>query len=597
MTTTPEQQRSHGSAHTLDESLPSALARWAALQGDERAVAFVDYRTSQAGAITSMTWRELNDRVDAVAAWCQRHANRGDRAAVLVPQSVDYVAAFLGVLRAGLVAVPMYEPNPLPGHAERLVTVLTDCAPTLVLTTRDHADAVEGFLTEHEMSVPRLLAVDVLPLLSEKDYEPPRLAADDLAYLQYTSGSTRNPAGVMITHGNVMANARQGVEAYQGERGRSTVVSWLPLFHDMGLVVGIASPIAGGFPAVLMDPIAFLAQPTRWLQVLSTVDGAAITAAPNFAYGYVAARTKEQDKESLRLDHVVTFGDGSEPVVPSTLDTFYSAFARCGAEPRMHRHTYGLAEAVVMVSVSPAGAPPRRQGFDRVSLAAGRAVEVAQGAESSSTLVSAGQPVGQRLRIADPRTATVLPDGRVGEIWSSGPNVGTGYWRREEESAHVFEARLSDEDGRAVEPHPGRPGWLRTGDLGVVVGGDLFITGRIKDLIIVDGRNHYPQDVEHTVEQAHPAIRRHAAAAFSVPGEHGEQAVVVAERARQVPSEELDRAEVAAAVRAAVSAHHGLALRDVLVVEPGELSRTSSGKIRRSGCRTRYVDGSFGTLG
>ncbi|WP_158881678.1 fatty acyl-AMP ligase [Amycolatopsis anabasis] len=593
METTSRQRHLLDAESLAVETLPAALARWAEIRGDECAVTFVDYSRSLAGDATSLSWRELNDRVDVIAAWCRRRAGRGDRAAVLIPQSIDYVAAFLGALRAGLIAVPLFEPSPLPGHTERLAAVLADCEPALVLTVRDHADAVEGFLAEHSsLSEARLVAVDVLPQLPDEDYEPARLTPDDLAYLQYTSGSTRTPAGVMITHGNVVANARQGVEAYEGEPGRSTVVSWLPLFHDMGLVVGVASPIFGGLSATLMDPLAFIAQPKRWLRQLAATPGPAITAAPNFAYAYVASRTKEEDKAELSLGHVVTLGDGSEPVLPSTLDKFYAKFADCGLEPRMHRHTYGLAEAVVMVTVSPAGSPPRRQGFDRVSLAAGRAVLVEPGTESSSTLVSAGQPVDQLLRIADPRTGIALPDGEVGEIWASGPNVGQGYWGSEAESASVFDAELSDADGNAIPPYPGRDGWLRTGDLGVLVDGDLFITGRLKDLIIVDGQNHYPQDVEYTVEQAHPAVRRHAVAAFSVPGPRGEQAVVVAERAKQVDGG-LDRAEVAAAVRSIVSRQHGLSLRDVLMIGPGELPRTSSGKIQRSACRVRYLEGAF----
>ncbi|MFD9894681.1 fatty acyl-AMP ligase [Amycolatopsis sp. NPDC059027] len=593
MTTTSESSRgATGLTDPGHPTLSAALDHWAETRGNECAVTFVDYRDEPDGVPTSLTWRELNSRVDGVAAWCQRRAGLGDRVAVLIDQSVDYVVAFLGALRAGLVAVPLFEPSPLPGHEERLAGVLADCAPSLVLTTRRHTDAVDAFLVERGLSGPQIIAVDVLPPRAAEDYEHVLLRPDDLAYLQYTSGSTRAPAGVMITHANVVANAGQGVSSYECEQGRTTSVCWLPLFHDMGLVVGLATPVYGGFPATLMDPIAFLARPQRWLEQLAATPGPAVTAAPNFAYGYTASRTTEEEKARLWLSHVVSLGDGSEPVLPSTLDVFYTKFAECGLEPSMHRHTYGLAEAVVMVSVSPAGSPPRRVSFERVALAAGKAVVVEPGSGSATTLVSAGRPVEQEIRIADPRTGTALADGQVGEIWASGPNVGQGYWGRED-SAAVFDAELLDEDGRVVTPWPGRAGWLRTGDLGVVVDGELYITGRLKDLIIVDGRNHYPQDVEHSVEQAHPAVRRHAVAAFSVPGDSGEQAVVVAERAKQVSAEELDHDEAAAAIRAVVSQRHGLSLRDVLIIGPGELPRTSSGKIQRSACRTRYTEQSF----
>ncbi|WP_156753674.1 fatty acyl-AMP ligase [Actinokineospora pegani] len=589
MTSTPGQlRRTPDSVDGGDVSLPDALARWARTQGDQRAVAYVDYRVDPEGQITELTWRELNARVDAVAAWCQQRADRGDRAAVLVEQGTDYVVAFLGVLRAGLVAVPLFEPNPLPGHADRLAAVLADCAPELVLTNKSHADAVEAFLTERDLVGPALIAVDVIPP-STGGPEPVELSADDVAYLQYTSGSTRTPAGVIITHGNVVANAAQGYEAYDCVQGETTSVCWLPLFHDMGLVVGLATPVLGGFPALLLDPIAFVLRPQRWLEQLAETPGPAVSAAPNFAYGYVASRTTPEERAKLSLDHVVSLGDGSEPVMSKTLDTFYSTFAEAGVDRRMHRHTYGLAEAVVMVSVSPRGEAPREITVDRVSLAAGRVVH----AEEGTTLVSAGQGAGgQLVRIADPATGRALADGNVGEIWSSGPNVGQGYWGRAD-SPEVFEAVLTNDDGSVVDPGWGRKGWLRTGDLGVQVDGELYIAGRIKDLIIVDGTNHYPQDIEYTVEAAHPAIRRHTVAAFSVPGENGELAIVVAERAKQVSADELDHEAVSTAVKSAVSGAHALAVHEVMILGPGEVPRTSSGKIQRSACRTRYAEGTL----
>nr|WP_042181114.1 fatty acyl-AMP ligase [Kibdelosporangium sp. MJ126-NF4]CEL14818.1 Long-chain-fatty-acid--CoA ligase [Kibdelosporangium sp. MJ126-NF4]CTQ96551.1 Long-chain-fatty-acid--CoA ligase (EC 6.2.1.3) [Kibdelosporangium sp. MJ126-NF4] len=585
------------SVNTGSESLPAALAHWAETQGDARAITFVDYSADPAGVSTSLTWHELDTKVTAVAAWCQRHANRGDRAAVLVEQSIEYVVAFLAVLRAGLVAVPVFEPSLLPGHLSRLAAVLTDCDPTLVLTTGGQADPVDDFLVNHDLVGPRVVVVDAVPPTTGAQFEPVPLEPGDLAYLQYTSGSTRTPAGVMITHGNVAAAAAQTVRVYEGTPG-SAVVSWLPLFHDMGLVVGLAAPLMGGLSSTLMDPIAFLTRPVRWLELMADAGGPAITVAPNFAYGYTAARTTDEDKAGLRLDNVATFGDGSEPIIPSIVDSFYRRFADSGAKPTMFRQGYGLAEAVLLVSSSPAGEPPTLRTFDRVGLTAGHAVEAAPGSASASTLVSAGQPVDQRLLVVAPATHTVLPDGRVGEIWTSGPNVCVGYWGKSEaESSAVFRAVPHDADGTPVEPYPDCQGWLRTGDLGVLLDGDLFVTGRLKDLIIVDGRNHYPQDIEFTVENAHPAIRRHAVAAFSVSGDDGEYAVVVAERARRVSAEDLDREEVTAAVVAAVSGEHGLAVRDVVVIEPGELPRTSSGKVRRAACRTSYIDGTLDSDG
>lgn len=570
-------------------TLPDALTHWAATCGEQRALTFVDHSGDAAGVATSLTWRELDARVTTVAAWCGRRARPGDRAAVLVDQSLDYVVAFLGALRAGLVAVPVYEPSPLPGFRTRLSGVLADCTPALVLTTRRHADTVSEFLEHHVLDRSTVVAVDVVPVADDVELPPP--PPESLAYLQYTSGSTRNPAGVTVSHANVAAAATQTVRVYQSRPG-SAVVSWLPLYHDMGLIVGLAAPLMGGLSSTLMDPVAFLTRPVRWLELMAQA-GPAITVAPNFAYGYTAARTTDADLSGLRLDNVATFGDGSEPIAPSIVDSFYARFAGCGAHPAMFRQGYGLAEAVLLVTSSPAGQPPKTRTFDRERLAGGEAVD----ASSGSTLVSAGQPVDQLVRIVHPETHRALPDGQVGEIWTSGPNVCLGYWGADDAaSAAVFRATLRDAHGAAVAPYPGCAGWLRTGDLGVRRDGDLFVTGRLKDLIIADGRNHYPQDVEFTVEQAHRAIRRHAVVAFSVPCDEGEYAVVVAERSRHA-TEDLPVTEVADAVRAAVSGEHGLAVRDVVLLGQNELPRTSSGKVRRAECRARYVAGEFGERG
>ncbi|GHF00424.1 fatty-acid--CoA ligase [Amycolatopsis deserti] len=550
---------------TENSSFATMLGYWSRVQGDEIAVTFLDYRTSADGHAISLTWRELDDRVSAVAEHARELAEPGDRAAVLVNQSVDYVVAFLAAIRAGLVAVPLFAPS-LPGHGDRLATVLDDCSPALVLTTDDERDDVKGLVAD-----PEILVVDTVPA-SSGTREWPAPDPDDLAYLQYTSGSTRSPAGVMLTHRNVVTNAQQALRAYGGRRGTTSTVSWLPLFHDMGLILGVGAPVVGGLTSVLMDPLAFLERPERWLRALSASPGA-ISAAPNFAYAYSASRVSEREKSYLELSRVVSLINGSEPVLPSTIAKFQDAFGECGLRPEVHRASYGLAEATVLVSVTDAGTPSRQVTFDRDRLAAGTASPASGGA--TTTLVSCGRPVGQRIRIVDPDGVPV-PDGTVGEIWVSGPNIGQGYWDRPDAA---FGRRAPGESGD----------WLATGDLGVIFDGELFLTGRMKDLIIVDGRNHYPQDVEQTVE-AHPVVRPHSAAAFSVPGLDGEVAVVVLERARDA---EADFDEVAAWLRAEVSAVHGLRLRDVVFTEPGEVPRTSSGKISRVLTRQRYLDGSL----
>ncbi|MEU8636114.1 fatty acyl-AMP ligase [Amycolatopsis sp. NPDC048633] len=551
-------------------SLATLLGRWARVLGDEVAVTHLDHRGSADGRAVTLTWRELDERVGTVAARLSGTALPGERAAVLAGQSADYVVAFLGALRAGLVAVPLFAPG-LPGHAGRLAATLADCAPQIVLTTTGDIDAVHAFLAESEAR-PDVVAVDALAPAEPREWPSPD--PDAPAYLQYTSGSTRSPAGVVLTHRNVLANARQACTAFGVESRTTSTVSWLPLFHDMGLILGIGAPMVGGMASALMDPLAFLEQPSRWLRALSASPGA-ISAAPNFAYAYCASRVSEAEKSYLELSRVVSLINGSEPVLPATIAKFQDAFAECGLRPEVHRSAYGLAEATVFVSVSGAGKPARQVTFDRDRLAAGFAVP----AGSGSTLVSCGHPAGQRVRIADPATGEPLEPGAVGEIRVSGPNVGRGYWGRDSSATFGLPP---------LDPDIGE-GWLATGDLGVFFDGELYVTGRLKDLVVVDGRNHYPQDVEQTVE-AHAGVRPHSAAVFAVATGDGEAAVVALERAK---NSDAVVAEVVAALRAAVSAGHGLRLHDVVVLAPGEVPRTSSGKISRAHCRASYLDGSL----
>lgn len=553
--------------------LPVLLRQWAGRQGDEPALTFVDHARDPGGLATTWTWAELDARVDAIASWVRPRCAVGDRVAILVEQSADYVASFLAVLRAGLVAVPLYPPG-LPQYDERLAAILADCAPALLLTTSGRVRDVELFAATHDLGA---AAVPIDTLSGSGQWFEVTHAPDDIAYLQYTSGSTRTPAGVVLTHANVFANASQAIECFEVTNGRSVCVSWLPLFHDMGLMLGVAAPLAAGVPAVLLDPGAFLERPVRWLRALSANPGA-ITAAPSFAYAYTAARTTPAERTLLRLDGVDTLVDGSEPVSPANIDRFHDTFAECGLRREAHRPSFGLAEATVLVTTSPPGAEPHRRTFDTESLAAGTASPPFPG-RRASTLVGCGMPVGQRVQLVNPDTGVPVPDGTVGEVLVSGPNVGTGYWRQPELSERTF--------GAVVPGEPGR--WLRTGDLGLRVDGQLFITGRLKDLVIVDGRNHYPQDIEHTVEQAHTAVRRHSTAAFAVVGSPGELLVVLAERAKGAEPD-MD-AEVTAAVRSAVAAAHGITVHDLILLSPGEVPRTSSGKISRSASRTRYLAG------
>jgi fatty acid CoA ligase FadD32 len=576
-------------------TLVSQVRRLAETIGDRPGYTFVDYLSVPQGRGASLTWREVDLRARALAAALRGRVIAGERAAVLAPQGLDYVVAMLGAFYARVVAIPLFTPD-LPGHRDRLAHIMADADPACVLTTENAAASVESLLREGPARPRDTLIVDTIPaeLAGGWQDEEPRPA--DLAYLQYTSGSTRAPAGVMITHGCLAANAAQISAALEIEHYRSTAVGWLPLFHDMGFVMTVAMPIATGGQAAFMDPVAFLMQPARWLRLASEHVNV-FTAGPNFAYEYCVNRIAEQDRTGLDLSGVRAFINGAEPVRPATLRRFAGAFYGCGLAPEALTPAYGLAEATLYVASGGTRRPPRTVALDRAALQRVEAVPVPLTGDADGTgavpMASCGTPADQHVAIVNPETATVCPPGRIGEIWVSGPNVSPGYFRQQWRDA---ETRHADSFGAvlaAASDGLPREGWLRTGDTGVFHDGELLVTGRLKDLIIIDGRNHYPQDVEATAQEAHPVIRRDRVAAFAAPAEDGDRLVVVAERSRQAEAREVNAAEVTRAVRAAVSAHHGAPLRDFLLVGPGDLPRTSSGKIARSACRERYLAGTF----
>ncbi|MEV6828763.1 fatty acyl-AMP ligase [Amycolatopsis sp. NPDC051102] len=496
------------------------------------------------------TWAEFAARVRVVAGELRRVTEPGERVAILAGQELAYPLAFFGALAAGLVAVPLMAPSS-PAQAGRLTGVLADAGARVWLTSAAAAER----LPAHD-------DVLVADELTGPGADPVPVAPESPAYLQYTSGSTREPAGAVIPHRAIVAACWQGSLAYAVDEG-TTCAGWIPFFHDMGLIQLLCLPVFAGGRSVFMAPAEFVHRPGRWLRQLADYP-AVFTAAPNFAYDLAADADTGED---LDLRGVRVALNGSEPVRPRTIERFQEVFGPRGFRPAAQRPSYGLAEATVYVA-SAGEDGPRSAVFDREVLAQGRAVETPDGQE----LVSVGRPVGQLVRIV--RDGQAQPDGVVGEIWVHGPNVATGYWGRGDASA--FGAELD-----------GLGGWLRTGDLGVVHRGDLYVTGRLKDLIVVDGRNFHPQDIEAAAAEAHPAVRRDRVAAFGVTGSGGEGAVVVAEWARGADA---DVREVTRAVLRAVSREHGLTLRAVRLVPSGGLPRTSSGKVARSAAKARYGD-------
>lgn len=556
-----------------DATLTDHLRHWAHHRPRQRAFTHVEFPALAApGVHRTLTWQALDARARAVAHRLKGIAGPGDRAALVLRQGLDYPAAFLGCLYAGVIAVPLFGPQN-PGHEGRLAAVLADCEPACLLADTATAVPVHAFVRDHGLPEVPVVVVDQLPHTAG-GFDPAEPVAVDpgaVAYLQYTSGSTRRPAGVMISHANVVANARQAIEAFIADVRATTAVGWLPLFHDMGLVLSIAAPVVGGFPSVTMDPVAFLEHPVRWLHLIGAYEGT-VSAAPNFAYDYCVARTDPTEIDRLRLHRVRALANGSEPVRPATVERFQNAFAPAGLAPAAHCPAYGLAEATVFVTADSPDSPPTAVSCDPAALAQGR-VEPSTD-PGAALLVACGGPVGQDVRITGP-DGEALPEGNVGEIQLRGPNVGLGYWKRAD-------------DGFGA---PG--GWLRTGDLGALHGGRLLVTGRLKDVIIVDGRNHYPQDIEETVQGAAALVRRDRLAAFGVTRADGggEDLVVVAEHRRDTAPTEAEAKDAELAARAAVSARHGLRLGRLLLVPPGAVPRTSSGKVARSESRARYLDG------
>jgi acyl-CoA synthetase (AMP-forming)/AMP-acid ligase II len=563
------------------ETLIELVAGWATEIPDEPAYTFVDYGSDRNGRRTTLSWAETHRRAGGVAALLRESAKPGERVALLLPQSLEYVTTMLGAMYAGVVAVPLFSPD-LPGQSGRLIRTYIDADPAVVVTTSGSHPHAMRFLGDHALPAPR--AVVTADTVEAAEWDVERIPLDDTAYLQYTSGSTRDPAGVQISHRNLAVNARQlWARMGIGERRPIVMTSWLPLFHDMGLMATLAAPIVHGIQAEFTDPVSFIRHPARWLRMISAHrDKEVFTAAPNFAYEYCIARARDAD--TLDLHGLRWCLNGAEPVRQRTLDRFAATFTGTGLRPGASSPCYGLAEATVFVTAAADDVPPRVMAVDPQSLTEGLVRPCDPEAPRAASLVSCGTPAGQHVAIVDPQTRRELPDDRIGEIWVHGPNVSRGYWRKPERTRETFGGWLID----PATDVPSGP-WLRTGDLGLIHEGELYVTGRIKVLIIIDGRNHFPQDIEATVQEAHPAVRPDHVAAFTIPGEETERVVVVAERSRQVPADELDHEEVGRAVRAAVSTVHEVSVYDFVLVRSGGVPRTSSGKIARSACMRRYL--------
>lgn len=571
-------------------NLISLIDRNVANVGDGVAYRYLDHTRSDAGPAVEMTWRRLGVRIAAVAATVQRFTSPGDRVAILAPQGLDYVVGFFGAIKAGTIAVPLFAPE-LRGHAERLGTAMADAGPTLILTTGGARGAVDAFLPTLPASRrPHVVAVDEIDDAAGDDVTEVDLDVEDVSHLQFTSGSTRAPVGVEVTHRAVGTNLIQMILSIDLLDRNTHGVSWLPLYHDMGLSM-IGFPAVYGGHTTLLSPTAFIRRPQRWIRALSDAArvGRVVTAAPNFAYEWTAQRGVPAPGDDVDL-HDVAMIIGSEPVSADAIRTFTEAFAPYGLSPTAFKPSYGIAEATLFVSTIAPDARPTVIHVDRERLVADHVVPVSPDAPDAVALVSCGQVArSQWCVIVDPETADEVPDGTVGEPWLHGANVGRGYWGRPEETRRAFGATLATRrpDGHAGDV-PDGAAWLRTGDLGCYLDGELYVTGRLADVVAVDGLRHYPQYLEATAADASALVRRGYAAAFTVPDG---RVVIVAERAAR--TSRTDPAPAAEAIRAAVRGRHGVEVADVRFVPAGSIPRTTSGKLARRACRSAYLAGTF----
>ncbi|MGW1170927.1 fatty acyl-AMP ligase [Streptomyces sp. NPDC002550] len=539
------------------------------------------------GDIQEISYGQLAHRSRAVAAWLQDRGLAGSRALLLHPPGLEFVSAFLGCLAAGVVAVPGVPPQ---GRSQnhraltRMKRLMADSDAKVILGGREVIGALRTW-TGHlpELDAVTCVATEDIPDDAAGSWHAPDLSADSVAFLQYTSGSTSAPRGVVVTQGNLLDNERIITERMGhtpdalAEHGGELILSWLPVYHDMGLMGPILNTLYLGATATLFSPLHFLQRPDRWLTAISRYRPHT-SGGPNFAYELCLKHATDDLVDSLDLSAWKVAFNGAEPVRAATLRRFTETFRAAGFRREAFYPCYGLAEATLMVTGGAVDAPPTLVAAAESGPHAG---------EADAAAVGCGRPgTGITVVIADPERQEELPEGEVGEIWVAGASVAKGYWRNTLATRETFRATLTGREGH----------FLRTGDLGFLRDGELFVTGRLKDLVVIDGRNHYPQDLELSAELSHPALRPGCTAAFSVDagGVEGEQVVVVAEVAPEAAGE---AEKITDLVRSAIGEAHGLSVRDVVLVHPGTIPKTSSGKIQRRASRAAYLDGTLAVVG
>ena len=565
-------------------SLVALLRRHAAAMPDRRAYVFLADRGGEEAAIS---FGELDRRARALAVRIAAQAPRGERALLLFPSGIEFVVALFGCLYAGIIAVPLMLPR-RHGARDASAAILTDCTPRLALSTAALIAGARGDLTG------RFPADRLAWLATDGDEPVDRVArglpadpaAEDIAILQYTSGSTSAPKGVVVSHANLLANLAM-IQAAFGTTRTSTLATWLPHYHDMGLILHLLHSFYAGAPQVLMSPVAFLQRPLNWLRAIGEYR-ADFSGAPNFAYDLCVSRYRPEQMEGVDLSAWRVAVNGAEPVRAGTIDRFAETFARHGFARRAVTPAYGMAEAGVLIAARTRADGPVYRRLSRDELQRNQVAPPQGDADARLAVGCGAQLIGERIAIVERETRRRLGPDEIGEIWVAGPNIAGGYWSNPQAGADAFAATIAGEE---------EPAWLRTGDLGFVDGaGELFVTGRIKDVIIIRGTNHYPQDIEHTVETAHPALAQHGAAAFATVDPDGDERLVVVQEIERSYRHRLDSDELTRRVREAVVAEHDIAPFAVTLLRPGALPKTTSGKVQRALSRQLWLDGGLDLL-
>ncbi|MBV6449477.1 MAG: D-alanine--poly(phosphoribitol) ligase subunit 1 [Anaerolineales bacterium] len=574
--------RSFFQKHRVPGTLLDLLRMRADEQPDHLAYRYL--QDNEADILTT-TYGELDRRARAIGAWLDSHHARGERVLLLYPAGLDYIASFFGCLYAGAVAVPAYPPR-LNRPVPRIQAIVADSQAKFALTTSTILHNIEQrFEQSPDLHALSWLNTEQVSPSLEAEWRDPNINADTLAFLQYTSGSTSQPKGVMLTHGNLMHNLKAIRHGFQLDV-TDTGVFWLPSYHDMGLIGGILEPMFMSVASTLMSPVSFLQKPFRWLDAISKYK-ATTSGAPNFAYDLCVDKIAPEQLETLDLSAWKLAFCGAEPIRPETLERFARTFGLVGFRKSSFYPCFGMAESTLIVSGGDGPAEPRTLTVDRKALERDQVATASPDDANALTMVNCGKSiVDQRIVIVNPATLKQCAENEVGEIWVAGPSVAKGYWGLEDETRYTFGAHTADtNDGP----------FMRTGDLGFLQNGELFITGRLKDLIIIHGSNHYPQDIELTVETSHSALQTSAGAAFSVTENGKEQLVIVQEVTRQ--GRQADVNEVASAIRQAVAEKHDLQVFAIALVKPMSIPKTSSGKIQRRTTKAAFLENELEIVG